>query len=227
MAAISLFFKSAALKGSTMSIQIDVYSDVICPWCYLGKKRLEAALEATGKRDQAEVRFLPYELNPATPPEGLDHKAHLAAKFGGKHVLDAAHGRLAALGKEVGINYQFDSIERTPNTFNAHRVLWLAEKEGKGNAAHNAFFKAYFTDGKDIGDKKALTELAVSFGLDKQKVEDLLAGNKGEEEVRQAEEKAYDLGVNGVPFFVFNDKFAISGAQNVETFVKALEQAAK
>ena len=132
-----------------MSIKIDVYSDVICPWCYLGKKRLEGALKQWG--GEAEVRFLPYELNPGTPAEGLDHKAHLEAKFGGRHVLDAAHARLAALGKEVGIDYRFDDIQRTPNTFNAHRVLWLAEKEGKGNAAHNAFFKAYFTDGKDLG----------------------------------------------------------------------------
>lgn len=206
---------------------IEVYSDVICPWCYLGKKRLEAALEATGNKTKAEVRFLPYELNPATPEQGVDHKAHLAAKFGGKHVLDAAHARLAQLGKEVGIDYQFDAIEKTPNTFNAHRILWLAEKEGKGNEAHNAFFKAYFTDGKELGDKKVLTELAVSVGLDKSKVEKLLAGNEGEEEVRQAEEKAYDMGISGVPFFIFNGKFTVSGAQDVGTFVKALEQASQ
>ncbi len=208
-------------------LKIEIYSDVICPWCYLGKKRLEAALEVGGKSAQAQVRFLPYELNPATPEGGLDHKAHLAAKFGGTHVLDEAHARLTALGKEVGIDYQFDSIERTPNTFNAHRVLWLAEKEGKGNEAQNVFFKAYFTEGKDLGDKKALTELAGAAGLDKTKVEKLLAGREGEEEVREAEEKAYDLGVNGVPFFVFNHKFAVSGAQSVETFVKALEEASK
>ncbi len=208
-------------------LKIDVYSDVICPWCYLGKKRLEKALGSAGKNAQAEVRFLPYELNPATPEEGLDHKAHLAAKFGGVHALDAAHARLTALGKEVGIDYRFDDIRRTPNTFNAHRVLWMAEKEGKGNAAHNAFFKAYFTDGRDLGDKKVLAEVAVSTGLDKAAVESLLAGKGGEEEVRAAEEKAYDLGINGVPFFIFNGKFAVSGAQSVETFVKALEKASE
>jgi predicted DsbA family dithiol-disulfide isomerase len=171
------------------------------------------------------VRFLPYELNPGTPAEGVDHKAHLEAKFGGRHVLDAAHARLTTLGKEVGIDYRFDDIQRTPNTFNAHRVLWMAEKEGKGNAAHNAFFKAYFTDGKDLGDKKVLVETAVSAGLDKTKVEKLLASNEFEEEVRSAEEKAYDLGVQGVPFFVFNDKLAVSGAQSLEIFGKALRQA--
>lgn len=208
-----------------MSLKIDVYSDVICPWCYLGKKRLEEALKASGKAGEAEVHFLPYELNPATPAEGLDHKKHLAEKFGGTHVLDQAHARLAALGKEAGIDYRFDNIERTPNTFNAHRILWLAEKEGRGNEAHNAFFKAYFTDGKDLGDPKTLVEVAVSAGLGKAKVEKLLNGNEFEDEVRSAEEKAYDLGVNGVPFFVFNDKFAVSGAQSVETFVKVLKEA--
>src|SRR5581483_12449706 len=109
-----------------MAMKIDVYSDVICPWCFLGKRRLEEALETSGEK--AEVRFLPFELNPATPAEGLDHKKHLAEKFGGTHVLDQAHARLAVLGKESGIDYQFDNIQKTPNTFNAHRVLWLADK---------------------------------------------------------------------------------------------------
>jgi predicted DsbA family dithiol-disulfide isomerase len=208
-------------------LKIEIYSDVICPWCYLGKKRLEAALEATGQKDKAEVRFLPYELNPATPQEGLDHKAHLEAKFGGKHVLDAAHARLAELGKEVGIDYQFDSIKRTPNTFNAHRLLWLADQEGKGSEAQNILFKAYFTDGKDLGDKRILAELATSIGLDKTKVKKILANEEGEEEVRSSEEKAYDMGISGVPFFIFNGKFAVSGAQTVETFAKALEKAAE
>lgn len=208
-------------------MKIEVYSDVICPWCYLGKARLEAALKVSGNKGQAEVHFLPYELNPATPEEGVDHKAHLAAKFGGVHVLDAAHARLTALGKEAGLDYRFDSIQKTPNTFNAHRVLWLAEKEGKGNETQNAFFKAYFTEGKDLGDKKTLTELAVAAGLDGAKVEKLLAGEEGEREVREAEEKAYDMGITGVPFFIFNGKIGISGAQSVETFIKALEQAYK
>jgi predicted DsbA family dithiol-disulfide isomerase len=208
-----------------MSLKIDVYSDVICPWCYLGKKRLEEALQASGKAGEAEVHFLPYELNPGTPAEGLDHKKHLAEKFGGTHALDQAHARLTALGKEASIDYRFDDILRTPNTLNAHRILWLAEKEGKGNGAHNAFFKAYFTEGKDLGNKETLVEVAVSAGLERHKVEKLLSGNGFEVEVREAEEKAYNLGVNGVPFFVFNDQFAISGAQEVKTFVKALEKA--
>ena len=209
-----------------MSLKIDVYSDVICPWCYLGKKRLEAALDKAGLKGTAQVRFLPYELNPATPLEGLDHQKHLAAKFGGTHVLDAAHARLAVLGKEVGIDYQFDRIQKTPNSFNAHRILWLAEKEGKAEVAQDAFFKAYFTEGKDLTDPAVLLELAVSVGLDRAKVDQLLKGSEGEAEVREAEEKAYDLGVQGVPFFVFNEKIGLSGAQSQDVFMKAIEQAA-
>ncbi len=207
-----------------MSLEIEVYSDVICPWCYLGKKRLETALERAGKVQEAHVRFMPYELNPATPLEGLDHKAHLAAKFGSVHALDAAHARLTALGKVVGIDYRFDLIQKTPNTFNAHRVLWLAEKEGKANETHNAFFRGYFTEGKNLGDVAVLTELAVSAGLDLKKVQELLAGDDYEADVREAEEKAYDLGINGVPFFVLNGKIGLSGAQDVETFTKAIQQ---
>ena len=208
-----------------MDLRIEIYSDVVCPWCYLGKKRLEAALKICGRVLETGIRFLPYELNPATPGEGVDHKEHLAAKFGGKHVLDAAHARLAELGKEAGIDYQFDRIEKTPNTFNAHRVLWMAEKQKKGVEAQEAFFKAYFTAGRDLGDKKVLAELAVALGLDRVMVEALLAGREWEEEVRQAEENAYDLGIEGVPFFIFNGKFAVSGAQEVKTFVNAIERA--
>lgn len=208
-----------------MALEIEVYSDVICPWCYLGKKRLETALEQAGKVKEAHVRFLPYELNPATPPEGLDHKAHLAAKFGSVRALDAAHARLTNLGREVGIDYRFDLIQRTPNTFTAHRVLWLAEKEGRANETHNAFFKGYFTDGKDLGDAAVLTGLAVSAGLDLKKVQELLAGDEYERDVRKAEEKAYDLGINGVPFFVFNGKIGLSGAQDVGTFLRTIGQA--
>lgn len=210
-----------------MATRIEVYSDVICPWCYLGKARLETTLRAAGQLGKAEVHFSPYELNPATPEEGVDHKTHLAAKFGGTQIVDAAHVRLTELGKAEGLDYRFDFIQKTPNTFNAHRVLWLAEKEGKGNETQNLFFKAYFTDGKDLGDKKTLIELAVASGLDRSKVEELLAGQEGEEEVRAAEEKAYDMGITGVPFFIFNGKYAVSGAQSVETFVKVLKQASK
>jgi predicted DsbA family dithiol-disulfide isomerase len=155
---------------------------VVCPWCFLGKKRLEAALEAL-KITDAEIRYLPFELNPATPPEGLDHKSHLAAKYG-ESAIQQSHERLKALGKEAGINYHFEKISRIPNTFNAHRILWLAEKEGVQKEVKEAFLKAYFSDGKDLGDNIALIELAAGAGLDRTKTENLLKSREGEEEVR-------------------------------------------
>lgn len=204
------------------TLTIDVYSDVICPWCYLGKKRLESALADWG--GPVLVRFLPYELNPATPEAGINHHDYLASKMGSEKALEAAHARLTDLGKEVGLDYRFDLIEKIPNTFQAHRVLWLAEKEGKGRELHDAFFKGYFTEGKDLTRLETLVELAVSVGLDKNKVETFLKSTEGEKEVRKSEEKAYDLGVTGVPFFVFNNKFALSGAQPVSAFKQALHQ---
>ncbi len=204
-------------------LSIDVYSDVICPWCYLGKKRLEMAL-AEWDGGPVQIRFLPYELNPSTPEEGIDHHAYLASKMGSEKALEAAHARLADLGKEVGLHYRFDLVKKIPNTFQAHRVLWFAEKEGKDRELHDAFFKAYFTDGKDLTQAGTLVELAGSVGLDKAKVEAFLKSDEGGKEVKESEEKAYDLGVTGVPFFVFNNQFAVSGAQPVSAFKQALLQ---
>ena len=205
------------------TLSIDVYSDVICPWCYLGKKRLEMAL-AEWDGGPVQVRFLPYELNPSTSEEGIDHHAYLASKMGSEKALEAAHARLADLGKEVGLHYRFDLVKKIPNTFQAHRVLWFAEKEGKDRELHDAFFKAYFTDGKDLTQAGTLVELAGSVGLDKAKVEAFLKSDEGGKEVKESEEKAYDLGVTGVPFFVFNNQFAVSGAQPVSAFKQALLQ---
>jgi len=210
-----------------MSLKVEIYSDVVCPWCFLGKKRLEAALKSLNITD-ADVHYLPYELNPSTPAEGVDRKAYLKAKFGGGRSLDAAHERLATLGKEVGINYRFDDISKVPNTLDSHRLLWLAEKEGVQPKVKEALMKAYFTDGKDLSDKKVLTEVVVNAGLDSSKVKKLLESNDGEREVREAEEKVYNLGISGVPFFIFNGKTAISGAQPLEVFVSAIsDQIAK
>lgn len=208
------------------TLSIDVYSDVICPWCYLGKKRLELAL-SEWDGGPVQVRFLPYELNPSTPEEGIDHHKYLASKMGSPKALEAAHERLAGLGKEAGLDYHFDLIQKIPNTFQAHRVLWLAEQEGKAKELHDAFFKGYFTDGKDLTRPEILVELAVSVGLDEKKVEDFLKSDEGEREVRESEEKAYDLGMTGVPFFVFNNKVAISGAQPVSAFKQVLSQIAQ
>jgi predicted DsbA family dithiol-disulfide isomerase len=207
-----------------MAIKIDIYSDVVCPWCYLGKRRLEQVIAASPPKPDLEINYLPYELNPATPARGVNRKEYLQNKYGNS--IDGAHERLVQMGEEAGIDYRFDDIEKIPNTFNAHRIIWLAGKEGNQAEVVDALFKAYFSQGKDLGDNNTLSRIAETAGLDASKVEKLLAGSQGTEEVREMEEKAYNLGITGVPFFVFNGQFAVSGAQSKETFVSALKQAA-
>ena len=208
-----------------MALKIEIYSDVICPWCFLGKHRLERALDSLGKRLEAEIHYLPYMLDPTIPPEGVDRKKRLEAKYGSS--ISAMDLRLQTLGKEENIEFNFGQIHRTPNTFDAHRVLWLAGKEGVENPVSEALFKAYFTEGKDLADKKVLADAAVSGGLARAKVEKLLNGQEGVEEIQELIEKAYDLGISGVPHFVIGGQFHLSGAQPVETFVTVLEEAFK
>lgn len=203
------------------TLKIDIYSDVICPWCWLGKARFEKALEEV-KPGNVELRYLPYELNPATPPEGRDRLKYLEAKYGS--AISSMDAKLAGLGKEMGLDYHFEKAEKIPNTFNAHRVIWLAEKEGVQKPVIEAFYEAYFSRGLDLGDKRVLIETASKAGLDAGKVEKLLASEEGTEEIHALEHQALSLGVSGVPFFVFNNESAVSGAQSVETFVSILKE---
>jgi predicted DsbA family dithiol-disulfide isomerase len=211
---------------TAQKLQIDVYSDIICPWCWLGKRRLEKALESLPEI-QAAIRYLPYELNPATPEEGLNRVKYLNEKYGGG--ISAVDDRIASYGRDLGMEYHFDRIERIPNTLQAHRVVWLAgEKSAELQAAvTESLHKAYFSEGKDIGDPGLLAETASKAGLDRSAVEQMLAGDRGVREVRGLEEKAYHLGVTGVPFFVFNGKTALSGAHPVEAFHSVLRQCAQ
>lgn len=205
-----------------MAIKIDIYSNVICPWCFLGERRLEQVIKESPKPLDVEIRYLPYELNPATPAEGVDRKKYLKEKYGNS--IDGAHQRLDEMGKELDIDFKFGNIELIPNTFNAHRVIWLAGKEGDQVKVMDALHEAYFTHGKDITDKNILAEIASSAGLDANKVKELLDSDQGSEEVRDLEEKAYNLGITGVPFFVFDGELAVSGAQSKETFRSVLSQ---
>jgi predicted DsbA family dithiol-disulfide isomerase len=205
-----------------MSLKIEVYSDVICPWCYLGESRLKTAIEAHPKSAEIEIHYLPYELNPATPAEGHDRKEYLHAKYGDR--IKQSDERLKTFGEEMGIEYNFDKANRIPNTLKAHRLIWFADQKGVQAKAVNGLFKAYFTDGVDIGDTNALAKLASQWGLDSVEVTTFLNSQKGLEEVRELEEKGYNLGVTGVPFFVFDGKAALSGAQDFNTFTEILTE---
>jgi predicted DsbA family dithiol-disulfide isomerase len=201
-------------------LTIDVISDVICPWCFIGKRRLEKALAGR----PATVRWHPFQLNPDLPREGIDRKDHRIRKFGSWERSLELDAQVAA-GRGEGIAFNFDKMARTPNTLEAHRIIWLAGERGVLDAVVEALFLAYFTDGRDLSDRATLAGVAAGAGLDRDEVVELLEGDKRLEVVRAGEEQARRIGVSGVPFFVMNGKVALSGAQPPEMLRQAFEQA--
>jgi predicted DsbA family dithiol-disulfide isomerase len=202
-------------------LTVDVYSDVICPWCFIGKRRLEKALAGRA----ATVRWHPFELNPDMPREGVERRAYRVKKFGSwerSFELDAQVGRAFA---GEGLAFNPGKLTRTPNTFDAHRLIWLAGERGVQDAVVEEMFRAYFTDGRDLSDRATLAAVAVGGGLERAEVDGLLTGERGVAEVREREVIGQRLGISGVPFFVINDAVALSGAQAPETFRAAFEQA--
>jgi predicted DsbA family dithiol-disulfide isomerase len=202
-------------------ISIDVVSDVICPWCFLGKRRLDKAL-ARIPEIKTEVVFQPFFLDPSIPPEGLDSHKYMADKFGEER-LKTIHDPLIAAGKADGVPYHFDKITRTPNTQDAHRLIRWAKPAGRQLDMIEALFVAYWRDGMDIGDHNTLTAIAKSVGLD---VAAELASDKDCNEVMQEVLKFQQLGISGVPTFIINHKYGISGAQSAETLVEAIRDIA-
>ena len=210
------------------TIKIDIVSDVVCPWCYLGKARLEAALsQMDGVK--AEINWRPYQLDPSIPRTGVDRKKYMEAKFGDGPRLGEIHKQLAALGKAVGIDYDFDAIEVAPNTMNAHRLIRWAAQAGPGiqGKVVDALFKAYFTDGKDIGNQQILMDVAAACGMDKSIVAQLLPTDAEEAGVIGEIATAKQIGITGVPCFIFNQKYAVSGAQTPDVLIEAMQGAMK
>lgn len=203
-------------------IVIDVVSDVVCPWCYVGKRRLEAALRAAG---EVEVRWRPFQLDATIPAQGLDRQAYMRAKFGDGPRLAEAHARLKTLGEEVGVAFDFAAIRRSPNTLDAHRLIRFAGEAGAADAVVERLFSDYFVQGRDIGDRAVLIEAARACGLDGEAVAARLASGEGSDEVRAEIETAQRDGVQGVPFFIFASKYAVSGAQSEEVLAQAIARA--
>jgi len=208
-----------------MKVTIEVFSDVICPWCYIGKRRLEMALDLLGGKNNVEIVWQPFQLNPDMPFEGIERQTYRSAKFGSWERSLELDARVAAVGASVGISFAFDRIARTPNTFDAHRLIYYAQTEGKQHAVAEALFRGYFTEGRNIGDRQVLTELGAGAGLDRAEVEDLLTSDRGTGEVRLEEERGRRLGINGVPFFLIEGRVALSGAHEPEIIVGAVEKA--
>jgi predicted DsbA family dithiol-disulfide isomerase len=208
-------------------MQIDIYSDIVCPWCYVGKRRLEWALSELKDAVKAEVTWRPFQLNPTMPLDGMDRATYLKAKFGSLENFGRMEEQLLAAGVEERIPFAFEKIQRTPNTFVAHRLVWYAEQQGKQDETVEALFRAYFLEGKHIGDVKVLTHVAAEAGLDRIETEAFLASNNGAIEVKDEEAVGRRLGIRGVPYFVLNGSIAISGAQPPDMFVSAIRQAEK
>jgi predicted DsbA family dithiol-disulfide isomerase len=202
-------------------LTIDVISDVICPWCFIGKRRLEKSLGG----QPARVRWHPFQLNPDMPRDGIDRRTYRIKKFGSWERSLELDAQVGAAGRGEGIAFNFDKMTITPNTFDSHRVIWLAGERGVQNAVAEALFLAYFTDGKNLSDRATLAAVAAGAGLDRREVDGLLAGDMGAAEVRAGEARARDLGVSGAPFFVVNDKVALSAAQPPEMFLKSFAEA--
>jgi predicted DsbA family dithiol-disulfide isomerase len=206
-------------------LTIEIYSDVVCPWCYVGKRRLERALDQLNGAAQARITWRPYQLNPAMPEDGMDRTTYLAAKFGSLDAFHQMEEHVLAAGAAERIPFAFDKISRTPNTFLAHRLIWYAEQQGRQDAVVESLFRGYFTEGADIGSVPVLGQLAGRAGLDAAAVESFLHSEEGATEVKAEEAVGHRLGIRGVPYFVLNGSISISGAQPSDIFVSALRQA--
>ncbi|MCA9142606.1 MAG: DsbA family oxidoreductase [Planctomycetales bacterium] len=202
-----------------MNLTVDVISDVICPWCYIGRRRLEKAFAAFGK--PVEVRWHPFQMNPTMPKEGISRREYRTKKFGSWERSQELDAHVVSVGKEEGIGFAFDRMERTPNTLDAHRLIWLADRKGVQDAVVEALFWAYFTEGKDFGQRQTLLDVVADAGLERSTAEAVLNGNDGMEAIRESEELSRRHQVDSVPFFIINRKITLAGAQQTDTFLQA------
>jgi len=215
------------IEMSIPKIKIDVVSDVVCPWCYIGKRRLEKAIDQLAGQVEVEVEFHPFELNPDMPKEGRNQKQYLADKFGGSDRYKQLTGHVTKVASEEGLHFNFDKQAVSPNTREAHRVIRYAKSEGRQAEAKELFMKAYFEEGVDLSKKENLIGVAVKAGLDKAKVTSLLDSDDGLVEVELAERMNHQRGISGVPYFIINNKYGVSGAQPTDVFKEALLEIAK
>jgi predicted DsbA family dithiol-disulfide isomerase len=207
----------------TTRITVDIVSDAICPWCFIGKRRFERALAEAPKDVEVLVAWRPYQLNPEMPPEGMERKAYLASKFGGDARADEIYKRVSEAGASEGIEFDFAGMQRTPNTINAHRLIGIAGRAGKQDAVVERLFRAYFLEGRDIGNSDELAAVAKAAGLEEKMIRDYLAGRDDVERVENEDAMARRMGIQGVPCFILNRKYAISGAQEPAVFLEAFE----
>jgi len=211
----------------TEALTIDVVSDVVCPWCFIGKRRLEAALKMYAEKHPdapaPKVTWHPFQLNPGLPPEGMSRKDYVQQKFGPGGAQK--YERVKAVGQSVGLDMQFDKIVRQPNTLAAHSLIAMAEPGPAQDKMKETLLNAYFIDTLDLTDEKVLLDLAEKAGLDRAAAEQNLHSEEARQFISHADEEARRMGVEGVPFFIFNKRVGLSGAHEPETLLEAIEQA--
>ena len=213
------------MDKSPTGLRIDIVSDAVCPWCYIGKRQLERALTTLAQEGlHFSVHWNPFQLNPDMPKEGRDRAAYRAQKFGSPERVREMDERVTGAAANVGLPFRLDLIQRTPNTLDAHRLIWLAGREGMQDAVMEAVFIAYFTQGRDIGDHDVLAECAAIGGMDRASVADFLGGEVAAQEMLAADRAAREAGVNGVPSFFLDGYGLYSGAMPAETMAEALRK---
>jgi predicted DsbA family dithiol-disulfide isomerase len=205
-------------------MKIEIYSDTICPWCFIGKRRLEAAL-AMRPDIVAEIVWRPFQLNPTMPPEGIDRVAYLTAKFGGAERAERNYSRIRAAGLEVGLRFKFGTIQKTPNTLLSHILIYFSKEFGCESLEVENLFRAYFIEGKDTGEPTVLCDIAERSGLDRSDAGAYLAGRDIRKRILREDERARRNGITGVPCTIIDKKYAVSGAQSPEIFVQVFDLA--
>ncbi len=204
-------------------IRLDIFSDPICPWCYIGKTLLDRALESRAAHPFS-VAWHPFQLNPDMPAEGMDRRAYLETKFGGKLQAVEVYARIAEAARAAGLEINFEAITRTPNTMDAHRLIHWAGLEGRQGAVVGALFRAYFRDGRDIGDAATLAKIAAEAGMDEAATTRLLATDADRDDLAARDADARQKGLTGVPGFLVAQQYLLSGAQPVETWQQVIDE---
>jgi predicted DsbA family dithiol-disulfide isomerase len=209
-------------------IKIDIVTDINCPWCYLGEERLKKAIEASSEQYEFDIAIKPFELSPNAPQEGEDKITYFKRNYGPDSLqrIEAGNKHLTELGVADGIVFNFDQLPVIHNTFNAHRLVWLAGHYGVQQQVVNALYKSNFTDAKNVNDPALLEEIGVAHGIPAERLNGFFASEEGKTEVKSLEEQAQRNGINGVPAFIFNDKYLVTGAQPVETLSQVFSQIA-
>lgn len=205
-------------------MEIDIYSDTICPWCFIGKRRLERALIERPQTDLT-IRWRAFQLNPDMPAEGMERGHYLETKFGGEENAKAVYAQVSAAGESEDIPFAFDRIARTPNTVNSHRLIRYARQQGRQDETVQALFDAYFLRGEDIGNMDILAAAARAAGLDAAAARDFLESGDEADVIRAEDAQARQAGIAGVPCFIFNGKYTLSGAQSPEVLIQLFDLA--